>query len=392
MVFFNPQKTMQTYLEQLIKWRRHLHQYPELSFKEFETSAYIDAAMRKLKHVTRIEKLTPTSSVVVFDTGKKGAKIGLRADIDALPIQEAREELAFKSVNDGVMHACGHDGHTAILMATCLYLNDHFENLTGEIHAIFQHAEESPPGGAQEMVATGYFDDFDFIYGQHLFSTLETGYLDIKDGAASANSDIYYLDIYGKGGHSAMPETSIDPILIGAQFVTLLQSIVARRISAHESMVISNTIFQGGTAQNVIPNQVRLTGSVRTTSAAHRQFAKEEIEKLIKGLCLASGASYHFEFEEGYSVTWNDPAKTALVRQLAQQRYGKRVLSLPGMMAGEDFSAFSAKVPSTYAIIGSGNAENCFAHHHPKFGLDEESFAIGLQMMIDVALNSHLFA
>ena len=221
---------MEKYLNQLIAWRRHLHQHPELSFQEVETSRYIAAEMGKLKNVAAIERLTPTSVVVVFKTGRPGTKLGLRADIDALPIQEERDELPFKSQNDGVMHACGHDGHTAVLMAACQYIDDHIDEFSGEIHAIFQHAEEQPPGGAAEMVATGYFDDFDYIYGHHLFSTSETGILDIKDGAASANTDIYRITIHGKGGHAAMPEQSIDPVVIGAQFVTLLQSIVARRI------------------------------------------------------------------------------------------------------------------------------------------------------------------
>ncbi len=176
---------MEKYLNQLIAWRRHLHQHPELSFQEVETSRYIAAEMGKLKNVAAIERLTPTSVVVVFKTGRPGTKLGLRADIDALPIQEERDELPFKSQNDGVMHACGHDGHTAVLMAACQYIDDHIDEFSGEIHAIFQHAEEQPLGGAAEMVATGYFDDFDYIYGHHLFSTSETGILDIKDGAAA---------------------------------------------------------------------------------------------------------------------------------------------------------------------------------------------------------------
>lgn len=383
---------MEKYLQKLVEWRRHLHQHPELSFQEVETSRYIAEEMGKLANVSRIERLTPTSVVVVFDTRKPGAKLGLRADIDALPIQEERDELPFKSQNDGVMHACGHDGHTAILMATCLYINDHLDEFSGEIHAIFQHAEEKLPGGAQEMVATGYFDDFDFIYGHHLFSTSETGIIDIKDGAASANTDAYNITIHGKGGHAAMPHLSIDPIVIGAQFVTLLQSIVARRVNPHDSMVISNTMFHAGTAQNIIPDEVKLTGSVRTTSAEYREFAKGAIENLIKSLCEASGATYTLDYEIGYSVTWNDPEKTAIVRELARKRYGEEsIVSLPGMMGGEDFSAFAQVAPATYAFVGSGSNGNHYPHHHPKFGLDEDAFAIGLNMMLDVARNGQKF-
>lgn len=382
---------MEKYLQKLVEWRRHLHQYPELSFEEVETSRFIAEEMGKLKNVSAIERLTPTSVVAVFKTGRPGAKIGLRADIDALPIQEERDDLPFKSVHDGVMHACGHDGHTAILMAACLYIDDHIEKFNGEIHAIFQHAEERLPGGAQEMVATGYFNGFDFIYGQHLFSTSETGIVDIKDGFASANTDAYNLTIHGKGGHAAMPDQTVDPIVIAAQFITLLQSIVARRVSPHDSMVISNTMIHGGTAQNIIPDDVKLTGSVRTTSEEYRQFAKNAIENLVKGLCDAAGATYTMDYEIGYSVTWNDPEKTAIVRELARKRYGDKVVSLPGMMGGEDFSAFSQIAPATYAFVGSANDANRYPHHHPKFGLDEECFAIGLQMMIDVVENGERF-
>lgn len=382
---------MEKYLAQLVKWRRHLHQHPELSFEEVQTSRFIAEEMGKLENVSSIEKLTPTSVVVVFKTGKPGVKLGLRADIDALPIQEERNELPFKSQVDGVMHACGHDGHTAVLMAACQYINDHFDEFSGEIHAIFQHAEEKLPGGAREMVATGYFNDFDYIYGHHLFSTSETGIVDIKDGPASANTDVYHLTIHGKGGHSAMPNHSIDPVLIGAQFVTLLQSIVARRVDPHDAMVISNTMFHAGSAQNIIPDSAELTGSVRTTSEAHRQFARESIENLAKGLCDATGATYTFHYEVGNSVTWNDPEKTAIVRELARKRYGDKVVSLPPMMAGEDFGVFGEVVPATYAFIGSANDENRYPHHHPKFGLDEACFPIALQMMIDVAKNGERF-
>ncbi|MDO4642318.1 MAG: amidohydrolase [Cardiobacteriaceae bacterium] len=381
---------MQKYLDQLVRWRRYLHQRPELSFHEVETSRFIAEEMAKLKH-THIERLTPTSVVVVFKTDKPGAKIGLRADIDALPVQEERDELPFKSQVDGKMHACGHDGHTAILMTACQYFDEHFDELSGEIHAIFQHAEELPPGGAREMVATGYFDDFDFIYGQHLMSTSETGILDIKDGSVSANSDSYNLSIHGKGGHAAMPDQTIDPVLIGAQFVTLLQGIVARRISPLDAVVISNTVFHAGTIHNVIPDSVELKGTVRTTSEVNRQFARENIERLAKSLCEAAGASYIFDYQIGYSGVWNDPEKTATVRELARQRYGDKVISLPPMMGAEDFSAFSQRVPATYAIVGSGSNGFNFPHHHPKFGLDEDSFAIGLQMMLDVGLNSARF-
>ena len=381
---------MDKYLALARDWRRHLHRHPELSFQEFQTSAFVAREMGALPGA-EIIRLTPTSLVVAFRTGRPGAKIGLRADLDALPIQEERPDLSFQSETAGVMHACGHDGHTAMLMAVCVYLSDHRDALSGEIYAIFQHAEEVPPGGASELLATGFFNDFDFIYGQHLLSSLPTGVIDIKEGACSANADVYRLNIIGRGGHAALPEQTIDPVLLGAQFVTLLQTLVARRVAPQEAMVISNTVFQAGTLQNIIPGTAFLMGSVRTGSSRGRDFARREIEALIAGLCLTQGARYEFDYQSGYDLTWNHPRKTQLVRALAEKRFGSAVESLPPLLIGEDFSAFAQRIPATFVFIGAGNEENHAPHHHPKFGLDEASLALGWQLMVDVARHGEIF-
>ena len=384
---------MQTYIEQAIAWRRHLHQFPELSFEENETAAYIARELSVLRHA-QITRLTSTSLVVAFKTGKPGARIGLRAHIDALAVAENRPDLDFASKVPGRMHACGHDGHTGVLMAACRWIDDHFDQLTGEIHAIFQHAEELPPGGAREMVATGYFDGFDFIYGHHLMSTLPTGQIDIKDGPASANSDLYAITLTGKGGHASMPEGAIDPVAIGAQFVNAIQTIVSRRVAARTPAVVSNTVFVAGSeaAYNVIPHTARLAGSVRTTDDATRELVRTALEDHLKGLCAAHpGLSYSYEYTVGYDAVYNDPARTAIVRELARARWGDAVLNLPAMLGGEDFSAFSRHVPSTYTIIGSGSPGFDYPHHHPRFGLDENSFGMALQMYIDVVTHSERF-
>lgn len=387
---------MQAYLDQAIAWRRELHRHPELSFEETATVAYIARELAVLRHAG-FERLTPTSLVVVFKTGRPGARIGLRADIDALPVQEDRPDLDFVSQVPGKMHACGHDAHAAVLMAACRWFDDHFEQLDGEIHAIFQHAEELPPGGAREMVATGYFDDFDFIYGQHLMSTLPTGQIDLKDGPCSANSDVYDIVLYGKGGHASMPEASVDPVVAAAQFVSGIQTLVSRRVPPRTPAVVSNTVLLAGTpaALNVIPHSARLGGSVRTTDEATRALVRAGLEDHLKAVCAAHpGLRYEFDFRIGYDAVFNDPAQTAIVRELARARWGDAVSSQPAMLGGEDFSAFSARVPSTYAIIGAGNKDKGFdyPHHHPKFGLDEDSFGIALQMMLAVGCNGRRFA
>ena len=385
---------LQTYLDQAIDWRRELHRHPELSFEEHQTVAYIERELAGLRHAS-FRRLTPTSLVVAFKTGRPGARIGLRADIDALAVPEDRPDLDFASQVPGKSHACGHDGHTAVLMAACRWFDDHIDRLDGEIHAIFQHAEELPPGGAREMVATGYFDDFDFIYGHHLMSSLPVGVIDLKDGAGSANSDLYEITLHGQGGHASMPEARVDPVIAAAQFVTGIQAIVARRVPPRAPAVLSNTVLLAGhpAALNVIPHTARLGGSVRTTDEATRALVRSALEDHLKALCLAHpGLRYELDYRIGYDGVWNDPAKTAIVRELARARWGDAVISQPAMLGGEDFSAFSRRVTATYAIIGSGSAGFDYPHHHPKFALDEGSFGMALQMMIDVGCNGRRFA
>lgn len=376
--------------EQVIAYRRYLHQFPELSFQEFKTSQFIFDEMSKLENVV-VTRPTETSVLVKIKGGKPGKKIGLRADIDALPIEEDRDELDFKSQVPGAMHACGHDGHTAILMVATQFLAEHAQELPGEVYAIFQHAEETPPGGAKEMVATGLFDDFDFIYGHHLFTPYPLGTMDIKAGPNTGNSDLYELTIYGKGGHAAMPHTSIDPIIIGAQILEKMQTIISRKLNPVNAAIISNTVFQAGSidAKNVIPSTAFLSGSVRSNDVEERQIIAQEIDRVAKATCDAYGASYQLDYQWGYSAVNNDQATTAIVKEIAEELFPGQVTQLPISLGGEDFSAFSDLVPATYIWIGAGNAEKGYdyPHHHPKFALDEDSFLIGLQMFVAVAMN-----
>lgn len=368
-------------------YRRHLHAHPELSFQEIKTSQYIVDNMSKLKHAEIIRPVG-TSVLVKFVTGKAGPKIGLRADIDALPIQEERDELDFKSQNNGVMHACGHDIHTSMLMAACHYFDDHFDHLTGEIWAIFQHAEELLPGGAREMVATGLFNDLDFIYGQHIWSNLALGTIDVKDGAASSNTDAYVIKIQGKGGHASQPENSIDPVIIGSIIVQKLQTIVSRMTSPQEAGVISNTYFNAGSKPgiNVIPDVCHIGGSVRSSTDKMRHLYKDTISKMAHSTCEDYGATCEIDYTLGYSMIHNNSEKTAFVRAIANQVEGANVIADKCMLGGEDFSAFSDIVPSTFVFVGGANPKLGFdyPHHHPKFGIDEESMLYGLQLLINV--------
>lgn len=374
----------------VLDYRRNLHEFPELSFKEFKTSQFIFDEMSALDNV-EVTRPTRTSVLVKITGSKPGLKIGLRADIDALPIQEDRPDIPFASKVENVMHACGHDGHTALLMTATKILSEHTDQLEGEIYSIFQHAEESQPGGAKEMVATGLFNDFDFIYGHHLVSSLETGLIDVKTGACSGNSDQYDLVINGKGGHAATPHETIDPVIIGAQIVEKFQTIISRKLDPLASGVISNTVFQAGdqNAKNIIPDSILLGGSVRTFDADVRTLIETEMERVIKGTCDSYGATYEFNYRRGYASVINNKETTKVVEKISKDLFPEQIVSLPPFMGGEDFSAFSAIVPSTYLFVGSKNEELGFdfPHHHPKFGLDEKSFLIGVTLFIGVAMN-----
>lgn len=387
---------LEEYEPDLLTYRRYLHAHPELSFQEYKTAQYIIDEMQKLQHV-EILRPVGTSVLVKFITGKPGPKIGLRADMDALAVTEGRDDLTFKSQNEGVMHACGHDGHSAILMAACRYFDAHFDELTGEVWAIFQHGEEKHPGGAQELVATGLFEELDFIYGQHIWATLPLGTVDVKDGPASSNSDSYIIKIQGKGGHASQPDATVDPVIIGSFIVQKLQSVVSRQKSPFEAGVISNTVFQAGSTSslNVIPDSCTLGGSVRTTSEAMRAHFKDAIIRMAYTTCEEFGATCEVSFRQGYSMIQNDAKKTAFIRRIAHQMESTKVVAERCMLAGEDFSAFSDIVPSTFVFIGATNDEAGFdyPHHHPKFWIDERVLLYGLQLTINAVVQyPHYFS
>lgn len=381
------EEKIQNVMADVLNWRRTMHKNPELSFEEYWTSAYIEDQLKKIGHI-EIQRPTETSVLGIIKGDKPGKKIGLRADIDALPINEERTDIDFVSENEGVMHACGHDGHASILLGAAKVLVSEREQLNGEVYLIFQHAEETPPGGAVEMVETGLFDDLDFIYGQHLFTPIPAGKVGLLNGPVTANSDTFDVMIKGRGGHASQPENSIDPVMIGAQIISQLQTLVSRVASPLDSLVISTTNFHAGSAKNIIPDTAELAGSVRSIDPKTRIMAEETIEKIVKNVCDVYGASYEYAYTKGYSSVVNDDEKTDQVRAVATKHFEDDVFEFPLAMGGEDFSAFSDLVPSTYAFIGVGNAEKDmeYPHHHPKFGMDEEAFSIGVQMFVAVAL------
>lgn len=381
--------SLEEYEPELLTYRRYLHAHPELSFQEFKTSQYIVDKMAQLEHAEIIRPVG-TSVLVKFVTGKPGPKIGLRADMDALAITEKHDDISFKSKNEGVMHACGHDGHTAILMAACCYFDEHFADLTGEVWAIFQHGEELYPGGAQELVDTGLFNELDFIYGQHIWASLPLGTIDIKEGLASSYADNYTIKIIGKGGDAAEPESTIDPVTIGAFIVGKLQAIIARQKSPQDAGIISNTVFQAGEINriNMIPDHCLLAGTMRSTSDEMRERFKNAITIMAEGTCREFGATCEVSFEYGYGMIDNHVETTGFIRAIANEMEETRVITQKCMLSSEDFSAFSKIVPSTFVFIGATNPELGidYPHHHPKFWIDERVLLYGLQLAVNAVL------
>jgi amidohydrolase len=373
----------------VIEWRRTMHKHPELSFEEYWTSGYVEQALRKMEGI-EVSRPTETSVLGIIKGNKPGRKVGLRADIDALPIQEDRDDLDFTSEINGSMHACAHDAHTAMLLGAAKVLSNNKDLIHGEIYLIFQHAEETPPGGAREMVATGQFNDLDVVFAQHIMTTLPVGEIHIKSGPVTANSDIFNLTITGKGGHSSQPENSIDPVLIGSRIVSQVQDIVSRLASPLDNLVVSVTNFHAGTgAENVIPQTAKISGSVRSASAEMRELAKEKIEAITKANCEIYGATYDLNYQYGVTAVLNDEAETSKVRETLTETFGAdRVKEMVMMMGGEDFGAFTENLPGVYIMIGTYNEEkDCiYPHHHPKFKIDEDVLIDGVRTHVNVAL------
>ncbi len=371
---------------QVVAWRRHLHANPELSFHENETSAFVERTLLAMGGL-EVSKPTPTSVVARLVTGRPGPVLALRADMDALPIVE-ETKLPFASTRAGVMHACGHDGHTAMLLGAARELVARRAQLHGEIRFLFQHAEETFPGGAEEMVLRGAMDGVTRVLGAHLWADLAVGTVGVPTGAVTAAPDTFWVTIRGKGGHAAIPQQTVDPVAIGAQVVTNLQHLVARGVDPLDSAVVSVTQFHAGTTHNVIPEVAELNGTVRTLDAQTRTEIASRMERMIRGITEAHGATYEFIYERGYRPVVNESAVTAEVQQVVRDVCGADALvSMKPVMVGEDFSAFQQKAPGTFIFVGAARPIDgaVHPHHHPKFDVDERAFENGVRIFVEAA-------
>ena len=377
--------------DEVIRWRRHIHANPDLSFQEKPTANFISRELANLPELT-ISRPLENSVVAVLQGEKPGPMWALRADIDALPLQEESGE-AFSSTKPGVMHACGHDAHTAMLMGAAKVLCHLRSQLCGSIKFIFQPAEEVPPGGARELVEKGVVDDVEKIFGLHVFPTSPTGNITLKEGVYVASSDNFDITIFGRGGHGSMPQFCIDPVVIGAEVVTALQNVVARNLDPINAPVLTIATFQAGDSYNVIPDSARLAGTVRTHNQQVREQVPQLVQRIVEGVVSAHGARCEIRWQQGYAVGNNHADTNAIAKAAIASHFEEGTLQLAdrALFGSEDFSSYQEKVPGTFLFIGCGNEEKgaVWNVHNPHFRIDEAALAVGVKT--HVALVSPLF-
>jgi amidohydrolase len=374
---------VQTVLPDIISLRHDLHANPELSGSEERTARTIADLLTKygIPHVTGVGDTHGVVATIQGGAGE-GPVFALRGDMDALPIVE-ENDVEYRSTVPGVMHACGHDGHTANLMGAAIVLNEMRANLKGTVKLIFQPAEETVRG-ADALVAAGVVDDVEAIVMLHGWPDLPIGKIGVRNGPAMASADGFDLTIHGKGGHGAYPHNTIDPIAIGAQVITALQTIVAREVSPVSPAVVSVTQFHAGTAYNVIPGDAKLVGTVRTLDPVLRTTMPERIERVIKGVCDALRATYTFDYHFGTPVTVNTPAISDLIREVGRDVIGaENVFELPEpTMGAEDFAYYLEKVPGAMFRLGVGCP---YLLHTPKYDFGDTPLETGMVMMVELA-------
>jgi amidohydrolase len=373
---------------EMVEIRRHLHQHPELSFQEKNTAKYIADYYRRLGIDVR-ENVGGNGVVATINGRLPGKTVGLRADFDALPIQDEKE-VEYRSTVPGVMHACGHDGHTATLLVLGKTLHELKDQLPGTIKLIHQHAEEYAPGGAKPMIEDGCLDGVNVIFGTHLWATEKLGKILFKTGSVMAAADRFEIVIKGSGGHGAQPHKTKDAIVAGAQLITDLQQIVSRRVNPIDPAVVTVGSFVADNAFNVIADQAKLIGTVRTFNPEVRDFIESEIEQIVKGVSLSFNCEYEYRFERGYPAVVNHSEETQLLIQCAADiDEVHNVEEIELQMGGEDFAYYLEKVRGTFFFTGAApeNAETLYPHHHPKFDINEKALLIAAKTLASAALH-----
>jgi amidohydrolase len=390
---------VQLYSEQLFEkvkeYREHIHMHPELSYQEKNTMAFISEQLKKIgiPHETEVAG----TGIVAIIRGKHHSQdqpcIGLRADIDALPILE-ENDVPYKSKNEGVMHACGHDVHTSVLLGAAEILMSIKDDLPDPVKLIFQPGEEKNPGGAGLMIKAGCLKNPQVkeMYALHVFPDMPVGNVGTKEGLYMASCDEVYIDIYGKSGHGATPHETIDSILVGAEIVTSLQQIVSRKCDPKIPCVLNFGHFEGLGATNVVPSHVHIKGTFRTMNEEWRAKALKQIVLQAEYIAKAHGAEAKVEISKGYPFLENDPELTRKFVNKAEQWLGKEhVHDLPIRLTAEDFSFYAQEIPTCFFRIGVRNEEKGIIHgvHNSRFDIDPESLKTGMQMMVMACLKEN---
>lgn len=371
----------------IIEMRRYLHAHPELSFEEEKTAQYI-ADFYKDVPVDKVETNYGGGNgvVVTIKGAQPGKTIAIRADFDALPITE-ETDVAFKSTNPGVMHACGHDGHTAYMLILAETLAELKSELKGTIRVLHQPAEEVPPGGALGMIKAGALEGVDHIFGIHIMSNMETGKVFYRAGNTQTGRSYFKLKVQGKGGHGSSPHTANDAIVAASSFVMNVQTIVSRHINPFDTAVVTIGSFDGKGSFNVIKDAVTLEGDVRTMSDEGRAIVEEQVRQFAEGLETSFKVKSELEYANDYPVLYNDPEVTGLVQEALEAANFAEILETAPQPPSEDFAYYLKEVPGTFFYVGAMPANGeWYPHHHPKFEINEDSLLISAKAMAAVVV------
>jgi amidohydrolase len=365
----------------IVAMRRHFRMHPELGGEEHKTQ---EKVMSELAAMGIKARAAGATGVIADIPGAAGGKtIAMRADIDALPITDECAK-PYQSCNNGICHACGHDGHTAMLLGAAKTLAAMGKDLPGSVRLIFQPSEEKFPGGAQVMIADGAMEGAAAVVGVHLWQPLPVGVIGISYGALMASPDEFTITIQGKGGHGSMPHQTVDPILVGAQLVTALRTITGANVDPREQAVLTFGMFRAGDAFNIIPDSALLKGTVRTFDQGVRDAVFAQIEAYCRGICTAVGATYTIDAIYGYPPVVNNPDVTAVVAAAGREVAGAEVQEVKALMVGEDYSYYQKLAPGVFFLVGAGNPDKgcIYPHHHPKFDIDEDALSYGAETMV----------
>ena len=374
------------YYGEMVDIRRYLHQYPELSCQEEETAKYIAGFYENL-NLPYQTNIGGHGVIATLEGGVPGKTVALRADFDALPITE-ENDVPYKSRNEGVMHACGHDGHTATLLILAKVLQKHQAQIPGTVVFVHQPSEELFPGGAKPMINSRKLDHVDAVFGNHLWATTEFRTIETNKDTFMAGSDSFKILIKGEGGHGGYPHETKDALIVGAEIVTKLQTIISRKLDPLHTAVVTVGRLESGTALNVIADDAKIEGSVRYFDKDDQQLVKRELERIVKGICAANDVAYEIAYHEGYPPVVNHIEEAEMVMAIGKQLEDvEHVREVPPQLGAEDFAYYLQAKPGAFFFTGAKPDGGGFPHHHPKFDINEKAMPIAAKMLAGAYLN-----